>query len=252
MLFISNNVFASTPKILVGSKQVASIVKMITKDNAEIISIANNDTCPEHYHIKPSDITKAQNANLVIYIDDKFEPFIAHILHKSDVQNILKISNIPNLKIRNNNMHIWLDLDNVELICHELHKKLVSLNPEKENLWNKNLRQAKKELSDLRSYKEDKIKDLGSTILLSDSLEYLLEPDNNIEKFYIHSSMVSMKTISKLDKIDNKKCILADSSLTLKDLDKDIVKIDSEKWSDDYTNHYKKIIDSIANNCQQK
>jgi zinc transport system substrate-binding protein len=239
---------ADNLQITTSTNHLASIANMVVRDSGKITVVSNTSSCPEHYHLKPSDVDKIKNANLVIYIDGKFENFIENLLSKS--QKILKVSSIPKLHLSNNNMHIWLSIENTKLIIENLIKKLVEIDPANQKLYEKNSATSIKELEELRIYRDNVFSNLKNVILLSDSLEYLMPKAN---KLYIHSGMGTMHKLSQLQNIDSATCLIASSSekwdeLSLK-ISHKIVTVDSEKWGENYLEHYRRIIDIIGNEC---
>jgi zinc transport system substrate-binding protein len=239
---------ADNLQITTSTNHLASIANMLVEDSSKITVVSNTSSCPEHYHLKPSDVDKVKNADLVIYIDGKFENFIENLIHKS--QNILKISTISKLRVRNNNLHIWLDLENVNLILHSLYDKLIEIDPNNKILWGKNLDKSKKQLEDLSIYRDKIFYNLKKVVLLSDSLEYLMP---KADRLYINPGMGTMHKLSKLKNIDSGTCLIASSSenwdeLALK-ISHKIIIVDSEKWGNNYLEHYRRIIDIIGKEC---
>ncbi len=242
---------ADNLNIVTSTNHLESIANMIIGDNHAITVISNTGGCPEHYHLKPSDVGKVKNADLVIYIDNRFENFIVNLLPKNQ-KNILKISSIDGVRIKDNNLHIWLDLENTKLILESLCDILSVIDPDNKKTWHNNLETSKSELEELSRYKNNIFSKLRNIVLLSDSLEYLLP---KADKLYIYPGMGTLQTLSKLQNIDKNTCLLASSNenweIFANKISHKIVTLDSEKWSKNYIEHYRRIIDIIAKECAQ-
>ncbi|MFU7502495.1 MAG: metal ABC transporter substrate-binding protein [Candidatus Tisiphia sp.] len=121
MILLSQVSFANVGriKIVTSITTLASIIAMLVKEQAEIVAIANNNDCPHHYNLRPSDLKKVKDADIVFYIDEQFDGFAGKLMNGHS-KNVIKISNFNRLKIINNdsysNWHIWLDLDNVKIL----------------------------------------------------------------------------------------------------------------------------------------
>ncbi|MDR0329287.1 MAG: zinc ABC transporter substrate-binding protein [Rickettsia sp.] len=239
---------------------LAAIIAMLVKDQAEIVAIANNDDCPHHYNLKPSDLKKVKDADIVFYIDEQFDGFAGKLMNGH--RNVIKISNFTGLKIISNdsysNWHIWLDLDNVKVVLEQLSKILVGRFPKISSDIYQNLDKAKKQIERLTKIKNEKLGPLTDVILLSDSLEYFFDNSRkSVAKLY-NSDQKSLKYISNLEHLlamSNSKCLLLslDQDVRIyKNFKAEIVEVESENWritdiNDDlYYNQYLKIINQVA------
>ncbi len=247
---------ANKPVITVSSHHVASMVDMVTRGEADINVVLGGNGCPHHHHFKPSDMQKIRASSLVVYIDEKFETGFSSLATSG---NILILSSINGVNITNNNMHIWLSLENMEAILNAVYNKLVELAPMQQKLWWKNLAKSKLELRALTAHKNKVFEMIKPPLLLDNSLEYLF--DKTSAKLYLSSNMMSLKTIHKLDSLGSGKCLIASSSENVDNLagkaGMTIIYVDSEKWTsesggfDNYINHYRNIIDNIGAKCSK-
>ncbi|MDR0774236.1 MAG: zinc ABC transporter substrate-binding protein [Rickettsia sp.] len=244
---------------------LAAIIAMLVKDQAEIVAIANNDDCPHHYNLKPSDLKKVKDADIVFYIDEQFDGFAGKLMNGHS-KNVIKISNFTGLKIISNdsysNWHIWLDLDNVKVVLEQLSKILVGRFPDISSDIYQNLDKAKKQIERLTKIKNEKLGPLTDVILLSDSLEYFFDNSRKFERIIVaklyNSDQKSLKYISNLEHLlamSNSKCLLLslDQDVRIyKNFKTEIVEVESENWritdiNDDlYYNQYLKIINQVA------
>ncbi|WP_367364353.1 metal ABC transporter substrate-binding protein [Candidatus Tisiphia endosymbiont of Nedyus quadrimaculatus] len=262
MILFNYAAFASGKvKIVTSITPLAAIIAMLVKDQAEIVAIANNDDCPHHYNLKPSDLKKVKDADIVFYIDEQFDGFAGKLMNGHS-KNVIKISNFTGLKIISNdsysNWHIWLDLDNVKVALEQLSKILAERFPEISSDIYQNLDKAKKQIERLTKIKNEKLRPLTDVILLSDSLEYFFDnSQKSVAKLY-NSDQKSLKYISNLEHLlamSNSKCLLLSLEQDVriyKNFKAEIVEVESENWritdiNDDlYYNQYLKIINQVA------
>lgn len=258
LLYIIFFSFASyaKPKIVTSITPIASIAAMLVKDKAEIESLAVNSGCPHHYNLKPSDLNKVKNADIAIYIDKEFDGFADKLIN-NHANTIIKISDIKDLKIIKDNWHIWLDLDNVQILTKKFAKIFIEKFPDLQADINNNLEVAIKELQDLQKTKNSELDSLKDVILLNDSSEYFFVNTNiSTEKLY-SDSQKSLRYLSKLDSLikeSNNKCLILSTEQNPNLYNKLNVKtviLNSENWniknidSGSYRNQYLRMINQV-------
>lgn len=263
MILLSQVSFANVGriKIVTSITPLASIIAMLVKEQAEIVAIANNNDCPHHYNLRPSDLKKVKDADIVFYIDEQFDGFAGKLMNGHS-KNVIKISNFNRLKIISNdsysNWHIWLDLDNIKILLEQLSQILSQRFPEISSAVYQNFEEAKKQVDDLARIKHQRLASLTDVILLSDSLEYFFDnSQKRVAKLY-RSDQKSLKYISNLEHLlsmSNSKCLLLslDQDVALyKNFKVEVVAIESENWqvtninSDLFYNQYLKIINQMS------
>jgi zinc transport system substrate-binding protein len=262
IIIVNHTILAETAKIKIVSSitPLAAIIAMLVKDQAEIIVIANNNACPHHYHLKPSDLKIVKDADIVFYIDQQFDGFVGKLMN-SHSDNVFKISNFSGLNIIgdefNNNWHIWLDLDNVIIMLEQLAVILAKQFPAIDMIVNQNLVLAKQQVADLRKIEREELSSLQDVILLSDSLEYFFNKNYKIAKLY-NTNQKSLKYLSNLEELLNKsnsKCLILTIEQNVENYKKFnamIVAVESENWQVSkitdqlFYNQYLKIINQVA------
>lgn len=224
---------ANGVKIVASTSHIASIASMIV-DDVEVI--AGCSSCPAHYSLKPSDIEKIKSADLILYIDDKFEPFAEVLKHKSDGK-LIKISALEGVNIRKGNYHIWLDIDVAKKIVAAIGKELELPT---ENALN--------ELNQLSVYKSKILSEIKHPVLLSDSLEYLFDsPDR------LYYDLASINIIRKIETLDKDVELFADAFGNFAHIEektaRKITYLASEKWpNNNYIGYYKDMLDKVIGN----
>ena len=186
LIFLIPIISYSTEKRIVATiKPLHSIILNIV-DNEDVHLLLNGNISPHDYHLKPSDMKKIKEADIVFYVDDEsIETFLHRALKTIDDRNKVAIfsnSRIKLLPIREGGIweeelaedghnhahgeydgHIWLSTNNAIRITKQVVKKLSEITPSKKNLYKKNamiyinqLKNSKKEISaELASIKNE-------------------------------------------------------------------------------------------------
>ena len=161
LLLVFKNINAQSAPIVVTSiKPIHSLVSSLMEgiESPELLLKSNNSA--HTFHIKPSQIRVIENADLVISIGDEFEIGLRKALknlNDSTRFEIVKLNNLKILKYRadkiyetsdqekqtdeseTNDMHLWLDIDNMKKISSHIHSKLIDIDPRNKQKYNKNL-----------------------------------------------------------------------------------------------------------------
>ena len=186
LIFLIPIISYSTEKRIVARiKPLHSIILNVV-DNEDVHLLLNGNISPHDYHLKPSDMKKIKEADIVFYVDDEsIETFLHRALKTIDDRNKVAIfsnSRIKLLPIREGGIweeelaedghnhahgeydgHIWLSTNNAIRITKQVVKKLSEITPSKKNLYKKNamiyinqLKNSKKEISaELASIKNE-------------------------------------------------------------------------------------------------
>lgn len=261
ILLFSYQTFASSKiKIVASITPLASIVSMLVKDQAEVVAIASNNDCPHHYNLKPSDLQKVQDADIVLYINEEFDGFVSKLMSQNN-KNVVKVSDFPRLNLikdnQYNNWHIWLDLYNVQIILEMVSNVLIEQFPNLSIYVKQNLQESKKQIDRLIEAKNQQLSSLQDVILLTDSLEYFFDDNCNVAKLY-SPNQKSLKYINNLEKLlsqSNSKCLvlnIGQDPSVYQSLKANVVKVESENWKVDkinnelFYNQYLKIINQVT------
>lgn len=260
LLFSCQSFANNKIKIVTSITPLAAIASMLVKDQAEVVTIASNNDCPHHYNLKPSDLEKVQNADIVLYINEEFDGFVSKLMNGHS-KNIIRIGDFSQLNIikdnQYNNWHIWLDLSNVQIILNELSRLLIKKFPALSSYIRQNLQESQGQIERLIKIKNEQILSLQDVILLTDSLEYFFDSERNITKLY-SPNQKSLRYINNLEKKlseSNSKCLILNieqDPLIYKNLKANIVVVESENWIEDkinnklFYNQYLKIINQVT------
>ena len=158
-LLASNTCFSEEKRIIASIKPLHSIILNVVKDE-EVDLLLGGALSPHDYMLKPSDMKKLQNADLVFYIDDSaLETFLSRPLRTLD-KEVRKISlaskqNLTLLPIREggiwekeddghdhshgeHDLHIWLGSENAIKITKHVVRELSRINPANKSVYKRN------------------------------------------------------------------------------------------------------------------
>ena len=156
-------------KIITTIKPLHSILLNIVDTDVDLLLDSNFS--PHDFKLKPSDMNKLNDADILIYIDESIETFIERPLAsiKNDVKTIkiLGNANLSLLPIREGGVweeedhgdghhhdhgdydaHVWLSNENVIKMTKFLIKELSKINPDKKNIYKANAKVFIKKLKD--------------------------------------------------------------------------------------------------------
>lgn len=248
ILITSLSTNAAKPKIVTSITPIASLVSMLTDDEADVIAINVSSGCPHHYQMKPSDKEKIFNAKMLIYIDDSFESFAGKLAEKFKGK-VIKIRDFGSLNFQDEkdeiNWHFWLDLDNVLAFHEELAEVLAKEIPELKVVIEANKNKARAKIKSLIQLKEHELSSIKDVVVVSDSFEHFFNGiDAGVVKLYQkeHSSLKDYSDIELILNNQSDQCVVMDSDQddsVYKKFNKKIIKIDSENWISDGDNDTK-------------
>ena len=236
-----NVVAQSTPIIVVSIKPIHSIVTKIMDGvtKPELLLDANNSA--HTFHLKPSQIKMISNADLVIVISENFELGLRKALKNINEDSHLKISELDQLLIHNSrgeaiynknedsskfDFHLWLDVNNMQLIATYISNIIIELDPKNEHIYAENLKEVNLELDELKEQLKQQLAPFSSIpfAIYSDTLQYFeksLELQRPVIITPFHGAGLSIKrTLEAKRKIKdlNISCLIYDTEVKAKQL----------------------------------
>jgi zinc transport system substrate-binding protein len=260
------------PNIVTTILPVKSIVEMLVGEYAEVSSINTTAGCPHHYHAKPSDLARVNQADIIIYIDERFDGFISSMLrnytgHKLQISAMANINFTTQTNASNThtNWHFWLDLDNVQALQEILATELARQFPALQPIITVNLAQAKESIANLIDQKNSILNDVQNIIVIGESLEHFFNsavaqgkvtyyPDQNISLQKTQQLARQLQSINHCLVIDQTKPIGQYTKFS-----KHIIQLDSENWQVDldqsqpritFAFKYRQMLDLIQQHCR--
>jgi zinc transport system substrate-binding protein len=138
--------------VLTSIKPIQLITTELTQGVSEPDVLLASNASPHDYALKPSDVKRIRNANLVVWFGPDLEPFLSKILR--DQSNVLTLSHIEGLELReysgshedhhghdhsSHDPHFWLGYKTTQQVAEAITNKLVKIDPEHTQDYQKNL-----------------------------------------------------------------------------------------------------------------
>lgn len=160
ILFLPIISYSTEKRIVATIKPLHSIIMNVV-DDERVDLLLDGNISPHDYHLKPSDMKKIKNADLVFYVDsDSIETFLHRALQGVDPKNKISIyrnSRIKLLPIREGGIweeevgheghdhshgefdaHVWLSTQNAIRITKQVVIELSKINPSKKSIYKNN------------------------------------------------------------------------------------------------------------------
>ncbi|GAD78238.1 zinc ABC transporter substrate-binding protein ZnuA [Vibrio ezurae] len=151
LVFINN---AQAIEVVSSIKPIHLITQEITTDVASSSALLGTAMSPHDYSLRPSDVKKLRDADLVIWFGPDLENFMAGVV--KDQTNTLTISQIPHIDLReftdahdhgshaghhhgSTDPHIWLGPKQVAIVAKSIAERLIAIDPENESSYKVNL-----------------------------------------------------------------------------------------------------------------
>ena len=229
----------STLDVVVSIKPIHSITTMLMDGIAMPKLLLNSSNSAHTFHLKPSQIKMLSNADLIITISDDFEIGLRKALKNINKASHLSIINLDQLKIHNSrgeeiyglneehskfDLHLWLDVDNMQLIAKHISTLLIELDPVNASRYSENFLKVHSELNKLKIELQQQLAPFSSTqyAIFADILQYF-EDSLKLSKPVIispfHGARLSIKRTIEAKKIIkdlNIKCLLYDPEIKAK------------------------------------
>ncbi|AYQ56129.1 ABC transporter substrate-binding protein [Bathymodiolus thermophilus thioautotrophic gill symbiont] len=272
MLWFSTNIFAA-PNIVVSIKPIHSIVSSLTQGITEPKLLLKANQSAHHAHLKPSQLSLLNQADLAIFIHPDFEEGLKKVLANLDVGKTLIIGNMKKISLIHNqhqkaiNYHLWLDINNMQIFAKKLIEKLIEIDPDNRSKYTTNLNNFNKNSNTLKQTIGQKLSAYKSKTLASyaDTFDYYthanqLKKSVNITNYHDEKlSIFKMIKAKKTMKNTQTKCLLATTEvskkrlhsltegLTINSTNIDIMGFDVAQGSE----HYFKLMHNITNKVTQ-
>jgi zinc transport system substrate-binding protein len=128
IFFLSFKLFASeTTGIITTIQPITSLVSAVIGNTGKTISLIPTEISPHEYKLKPSDIKKLQNGNIIFYVSDHLETSITKVFENLPKNiksiNLMEDAGIKHLAIRDNEAWERHDHRHGHGDHHDHHKK---------------------------------------------------------------------------------------------------------------------------------
>jgi len=284
IFFISINTVSAQPatNVVVSIRPIHSIVSALMEGVSEPRLLLDSNESAHTFHLKPSQLKLLSNADLLITIGDSFESGLSKVIRNIDQNYRLNLSEIKELQIydfRDHNeiehdehdehdedLHLWLDVGNVQIIAEKIKQKLIEINPSNKEKYNTNYLELKSKLNQLEEKIQFQLEPIKSTpfAIYADILQYF-EKNFDLNKPVIiapyHGARLSINRVIKAkNKMKNQKtrCLIYGSENTSKQINVltegldikahsvDILGVKLEPGSEQYFDLMKEISNQLA------
>lgn len=231
--FIPGAVFANQLNVATSVKPIQLIVHEITDGTANLDLIVTANASPHDYALKPSDIKKIKNADLIVWFGPELEPFLEKVL-KNEPQS-LQLGTDDRLTLREfgeehdhhdhhghdhgtHDPHVWLGPIQAKQIAKIVTDKLSEIDPANRESYQSNYQRFVTELDQTIediSMKLEPVKDEGYYVF-HDAYGYFEEyfSLNNLGQFTVSPERKpGAKTLIKIKKAlrsGDVKCVFAE------------------------------------------
>jgi len=254
------NAFAN-PNIVVSIKPIHSIVSQLTQGVTTPSLLLDSPQSAHQFHLKPSQLSLLDKADLVISIHPNFETGLSKALNSIDSNKQF----IINKQVTNH--HSWLDVNHMQNFAKLLVDKLSQIDKNNMAIYQNNLAQVDQKLEQLKHDINQQLSKHKTTPIatFSNAFEYFIK-SNHLQKSITitqsHGGRLSIQKILKAKQTmqaKKTKCLLSTTEIPSKRINVLIEGLDINTASIDIMgyqlekgiDHYFNLIQNIANKVDQ-
>ena len=249
------------PNIVVSIKPIHSIVSHLTQGVTTPSLLLENQQSAHHFHLKPSQLSLLDQADLVISMHPDFEAGLSKTLSNIDGSKQF----IINDQITNH--HSWLDIHHMQNFAKLLTDKLIKIDSNNTITYQNNLAQVNQKLAQLKhdtNQQLSKVKTLPIATF-SNAFDYFIK-SNHLQKSITvtqsHGDRLSIQKILKAKQsmqVKKTKCLLSTTEIPsnrinvlIEGLDINTTSIDIMGYQlDKGAPHYFNLMQHITNKVEQ-
>ncbi|MCG9583146.1 zinc ABC transporter substrate-binding protein ZnuA [Vibrio tubiashii] len=166
-IVLASTSIAQASTVLTSIKPIQLITVELTKNISQPDVLLGSNTSPHDYALRPSDVKRLRNADLVVWYGNDLEPFLTKVLKDQD--NVLTLSDINGLELRefagghhdhhdhdghdhgSHDPHFWLGYKPTMQVAEAITQKLVELDATNKAEYVKNLEAFKQQLTEQKA-----------------------------------------------------------------------------------------------------
>ncbi|MDB3893144.1 zinc ABC transporter substrate-binding protein [Candidatus Thioglobus sp.] len=193
-LLFAANVFAS-PNIVVSIKPIHSIVSALTQGVSTPTLLLSGNQSAHHAHLKPSQISLLEKADLVVIVHPDFEEGLAKSVRNIQADKVLTVDQSETEQDHNHehagsvNHHSWLNIKDMENFTKALSQRLIKIDPKNKAIYLTNL--------DALKHKLDELQDTTQQQLSNYTNQPLMTYNNAFEHFIENYKLNSISSVSR-------------------------------------------------------
>lgn len=237
-LLFSANIFAMQ-NIVVSIKPIHSIVSSLTQGITKPKLLLQTSQSAHHTHLKPSQLSLLNHADLVVFIHPTFEAGLKKVLANLDANKKLIIGNVEHIRLIHDeehkheehkheeheheqhqqatNYHLWLDVNNMQIFAKKITERLIKIDPDNQSNYTVNLNKLNKSLDKLKQDINQKLSIYKPKVLASysNTFDYFINANQLKKSINITSyhgerlSIFKMLKAKKIMKNTHTKCLLS-------------------------------------------
>ena len=265
----------ASPNIVVSIKPIHSIVSALTQGVSTPTLLLSGNQSAHHAHLKPSQISLLEKADLVVIVHPDFEEGLAKSIRNIQADKVLTVDQSEDEQGHEHehehagsvNHHSWLNIEDMQDFTQALSQRLIKIDPKNKAIYLANL--------DALKLKLDELQDTTQQQLSNYTNQPLITYNNAFEHFIENYKLKSVGSVSRqhgenlsIFKILKAKQIIKDEKVTcllfttetqhkrintlteglkIKTADIDIIGFDIKPGAD----HYLKLIQDITHKAVQ-
>lgn len=148
------SISANASTILTTIKPIQMITTELTQGVEQPDVLLGANASPHDYALRPSDVKRVHNADLVIWFGHDLEGFMEKLVDSKPAEQVLTLSKIDGLKLRafgphhhddghhhhgTHDPHFWLGTEPTLQVAEAITQKLVTMDPEHAEQYQQNL-----------------------------------------------------------------------------------------------------------------
>ena len=199
-LLFATNVLAS-PNIVVSIKPIHSIVSALTQGVSTPTLLLSGNQSAHHAHLKPSQISLLEKADLVVIVHPDFEEGLAKSIRNIQADKVLTVDQSEDEQGHEHehehehehagsvNHHSWLNIEDMRSFTQALSQRLIKIDPKNKAIYLANL--------DALKLKLDELQDATQQQLSNYTNQSLMTYNNAFEHFIENYKLKSVGRVSR-------------------------------------------------------
>ena len=228
-LLFATNVLAS-PNIVVSIKPIHSIVSALTKGVSTPTLLLSGNQSAHHAHLKPSQISLLEKADLIVIVHPDFEEGLAKSIRNISTRKLLTVDHSTldeHDEHDDANHHSWLSTKNMQQFARTLTNKLIQIDSKNQAIYQNNLHKFSQKLItlELNSQQQLSTQNKQTLITYNNAFQHFIE-NNSLNQISSisrqHGENLSIFKILKAKKLIKKhqiNCLLATNEIQKKRID---------------------------------
>ena len=194
----STSQVTASPKIVVSIKPIHSIVSALTQGISMPTLLLSGNQSAHHAHLKPSQISLLEKADLVVIVHPDFEEGLAKSIRNIQANKVLTVDQSEDEQANEHehehehagsvNHHSWLNIEDMQGFTQALSQRLIKIDPKNKAIYLSNL--------DTLKHKLDELQDTTQKQLSNYTNQPLMTYNNAFEHFIENYKLKSVGSVS--------------------------------------------------------